>query len=71
MFKQFIKDSLIYTVGNILVRGVTYLLLPLYTRVLTPTDYGLTDILHLFAHFASIIVGLEIVQGLAYLLFHL
>ncbi len=65
MFKQFIKDSFIYTIGNILVRGVSYLLLPLYTRVLTPTDYGLTDLLLVFSSFATIIVALEIVQGVA------
>jgi O-antigen/teichoic acid export membrane protein len=63
MFKQFLKDSFVYTIGNILVRGVSYLLLPFYTRVLSPTDYGLTDILLVFSSFATIIIALEIVQG--------
>lgn len=65
MFKQFIKESFVYTIGNILVRGVSYLLLPFYTRVLTPDDYGITDLLFVFTSIASLAVALEIVQGVA------
>ena len=65
MLKQFIKDSFIYTIGNILIRGVSYLLLPFYTSALSPTEYGLTDILLVFTSFACISVALEITQGVA------
>jgi O-antigen/teichoic acid export membrane protein len=65
VFKQFIKDSVIYTIGNILVRGVSYFLLPFYTRALSPSDFGLADILLVFTSFASITIALEIVQGVA------
>lgn len=65
MLKQFIKDSFIYTIGNILIRGVSYLLLPFYTSALSPTDYGLTDILLVFTSFVCISVALEITQGVA------
>jgi O-antigen/teichoic acid export membrane protein len=65
MFKQFIKESFVYAIGNILVRGVSYLLLPFYTRVLTPVDYGITDILFIFSTTVSLAVALEIVQGVA------
>ncbi len=64
MFKQFLKESFIYTIGNILIRGVSYFLLPFYTSVLIPTDFGITDILLLFTSFSAIIVSLEVVQGL-------
>lgn len=64
MFKQFLKESFIYTIGNILIRGVSYFLLPFYTSVLVPTDYGITDILLLFTSFSAIIVSFEVVQGL-------
>lgn len=65
MFKQFVKDSLIYTIGNILVRGVSYFLLPFYTKALSPSDFGLADLLYVFTSFASITIALEIVQGVA------
>lgn len=64
MFKQFLKESFIYTIGNILIRGVSYFLLPFYTSVLVPTDFGITDILLLFTSFSAIIVSFEVVQGL-------
>lgn len=65
MFKQFIKDSIVYTIANTLIRGVSYLLLPLYTKQLTPVDFGLTDLLLVFTHFICLTVALEITQGVA------
>jgi O-antigen/teichoic acid export membrane protein len=34
------SGSVLYGLGGVLVRGVSFLLLPLYTRILTPEDYG-------------------------------
>lgn len=34
------KHSMVYTVANVFQKGVSFLLLPLYTRCLTPDDYG-------------------------------
>ena len=36
------KQSLIYGVGHVAVRGVTFLLLPLYTNIFSLQDYGVT-----------------------------
>lgn len=65
MFRQFLKDSAVYGTATILSRAVSLLLLPFYTRVLSPTDYGITDILTVFASFVAVTIALEIVQALA------
>ncbi len=65
MLKRFIGDALTYTAGNILVRGVSIVLVPFYTRVLTPGDYGALDMLTVLAGLINVTVALEITQGLA------
>lgn len=43
--KRLGKDSVIYGLGDTLKRIVVFLLLPVYTRYLTPTDYGRLELL--------------------------
>lgn len=40
---KLIKNTSLYAVGNILPKAVSFLLLPLYTRYLTPEDYGIVN----------------------------
>lgn len=54
----------IYAVGVILNRAVSFLMLPIYTRVLTPSDYGIMEILELTVDVVSIVTGMGIIQGL-------
>lgn len=65
MLRQFLKDSAVYGTATILSRAVSLLLLPFYTRVLSPTDYGITDILTVFTNLVAVTIALEIVQALA------
>jgi len=65
MVKRFFKDSVIYGLSNLLTRGLGFLLIPLYTRVFSPSDYGLVDILVVFASLANITVALEVSQAVA------
>ncbi len=65
MLRQFFKDSAIYGATSLLSQGISLLLLPLYTRVLSPTDYGIVDILTVFAALVNLTIALEISQGLA------
>lgn len=65
MLRAFFKDSAIYGIGGILARAVSLLLLPFYTRVLSPTDYGVVDLLVTFGALVNLTVALEISQGLA------
>jgi O-antigen/teichoic acid export membrane protein len=65
VIKGLIKDSLAYSFSNIVSHGVSLLLLPFFTRVLAPADYGVMDILQMFTSVVKITVPLEIYQALA------
>lgn len=51
--RDLLKHSSVYMVGQILTRMASVLLLPFYTHVLTPADYGVTAILDLLAALLS------------------
>ncbi|HEV8463041.1 MAG TPA: flippase [Gaiellaceae bacterium] len=39
--RRVIKDVAVYSVGDLLLRASAFVTLPIYTRILTPTDYGI------------------------------
>ena len=47
--KQTFVHSFIYVSGNFISRALSFLLLPIYTRVLTPRDYGMVALLDVFS----------------------
>lgn len=55
--KSLFKHSSIYGIGTIIGQAVGFLLLPLYTRYLTPADYGIATILEITLGFVGVIVG--------------
>ncbi|HEY9634156.1 MAG TPA: oligosaccharide flippase family protein [Coleofasciculaceae cyanobacterium] len=65
MLKQLLKDSIIYGISSIFSRGITLLMVPLYTRVLSPGDYGIIEILTIVTNLVNLSIALEISQGLA------
>ena len=65
MLKQFFKDSFIYGLSNVITRGIALILLPLYTQVFSPADYGVIEILSIVATIVNLIVALEISQAVA------
>lgn len=65
MLRDFVRDTAIYGAASLLVRGVSLLLLPFYTRVLAPADYGLVDLATVFTTLVLLTVALEISQGVA------
>lgn len=65
MLRAFLKDSLVYTIPALLSRGLSLFLVPLYTRVLSPADYGSLDLLTVFAGIVNLTIALEISQGVA------
>ncbi len=64
MLKQFFNDTAIYSIAGILARGASFLLLPLYTPVLSPSDYGIYDIIGVFSSLAQVMIVLEISQAM-------
>lgn len=58
--KKIVSHGSIYFIGNILRHAVSFVMLPIYTRVLTPADYGTIELLTMVIDFAGIIFGLRI-----------
>src|SRR5512132_1286836 len=58
--KELFRHSAIYGVGSIIARVLGVLLLPLYTRYLSPSDYGLIETL---VALAAVLTAL-VVQGM-------
>lgn len=54
----------IYMLGDILRRSVSLIMLPIYTRYLTPEDYGVVELLSMVIDFASIIFGAQVGQAI-------
>jgi len=54
------KHSTVYGIANLLNRAISFLLLPLYTRYLTPADYGTLDLLYFTTAFIGMIVDMGI-----------
>jgi len=55
-----VKHGLIYFLGNVLARLVGFIMLPVYTRILTAADYGILEILTITADVAGMLAGLGI-----------
>lgn len=61
---KIISHSSIYLLGSILQRGVSFIMLPIYTRFLTPADYGIIELLTLAVDLVGLIFGLRIAQAI-------
>lgn len=46
--KELAKNTVILMVGKILTQFVSFFMLPLYTAVLTPGEYGLVDLFNTY-----------------------
>lgn len=60
-----LKHSSIYGIGNILSKLVAFILLPLYTRYLTPQDYGVLELLDVTTGMIGIVVSIGIAEALS------
>lgn len=64
------KNALLYTVGIIINKVVSFLLLPIYTRYLTTSEYGVIELLELTISVSSIIIGLGSISGAMIRIYH-
>lgn len=65
MLKDFLRDSAIYGIAGMMVRGMQVLLVPVYTRVLVPADYGVIDMMMIVGVIAGSVFTLEVTSGMA------
>lgn len=54
------KVGIIYTISNILVRGMAFLTTPIFTRLLSQTEYGEFSNISAWANIISIVVTLQL-----------
>ncbi|MFA5118291.1 MAG: polysaccharide biosynthesis C-terminal domain-containing protein [Candidatus Omnitrophota bacterium] len=59
-FKNFVKHSMTYSVGNMIYRAAAFLLIPLYTRTLVPADYGSLEMFYVVASVMRTFLGIMI-----------
>lgn len=62
--KTLVSHGKIYLTGSILRRCVSFIMLPIYTRCLTPSDYGIIELLTMVLDFVGIIIGLRVGQSI-------
>mgnify|MGYP000604473678 CR=1 FL=1 len=55
-----IKAGFWYTVGNFFLKGVSFITIPIFTRLLSTSDYGLVSLYMTWVSFFSIVVGLSL-----------
>jgi O-antigen/teichoic acid export membrane protein len=64
VIRDFVKEGTIYTIAGFLAKGVSLLLIPLFTTYFSPRDYGVLDLLFVFSMFFHAFFSLQIGQGL-------
>lgn len=55
-----IKAGIGYTVGNILIKGINFLTLPLFSRLLTTEEFGVYNVFASYEAILYVVVGLSI-----------
>jgi len=63
--KQLTKDSSIYGIGGVISKAILFLLLPVYTRVFNPSEYGKIEMLVMLNNFFRVflIFGMDAAQS--------
>lgn len=62
--KQIAGKSSIYAAGNILRGLAAFLMLPIYTRYLTPSDYGVIELISVVLDLTLLLLGARVAVGI-------
>ncbi|MEH7445208.1 oligosaccharide flippase family protein, partial [Bacillus sp. JJ1122] len=65
---SFVKSSIIYTIGNLIIKGVSFFTLPIFTRLMLPGEFGKFALYTSALGIVTIFVSLQIQSsiGIAY-----
>jgi O-antigen/teichoic acid export membrane protein len=69
MFRELVKKTGIYAIAGVAARALSILLLPVYTRFLSPADYGVMELLDLTVNLVSLLLGARLGQAIFYFYF--
>ena len=62
--RSMVSDAKVYMFAEILRNSVSLIMLPIYTRFLTPEDYGTVELLNMVIDFATIIFGARATEAI-------
>ena len=65
MIERLLRDGAVYAASAIVSRGLAFLLLPLYTRLLPSAEYGALELIVTVGLLVNLVAPLEIGQGMA------
>ena len=58
------RHAILYAIGSILSKAIAFLMLPIYTRYLTPADYGVAALIEMTLDVVAILAGAQVAQGI-------
>ena len=65
LLKSTAKSSVIYSLGNISTKVAGFILIPLYLHYLTPSEYGVLNLMEVISIAITVIFGLSLYTGFA------
>jgi O-antigen/teichoic acid export membrane protein len=65
MYKRLLKDTSLYSISTVLARGFALITVPIYTRILSPADYGVLDLLSYTAAIVVLFMGAALDHAVA------
>jgi O-antigen/teichoic acid export membrane protein len=65
VIERLLRDGAVYALAAMVSRGVSFLLVPIYTRVLAPAQYGALELILTAGLLVTLVVALEVGQGMA------
>ncbi len=63
MLKRLLREASLYSLSSLLARGFSFITVPIFTRVLSPAEYGALDLLSYFTVLAPLLVGCAVDQA--------
>jgi O-antigen/teichoic acid export membrane protein len=66
LYKNILKHSSRYSISVVATKIASILLLPVYTRYLTPADYGVMELLDLATSVVTVLVGIHLSDAFLY-----
>jgi O-antigen/teichoic acid export membrane protein len=65
LLKQLGKDALVYGIGGAVGRSISFLILPVYTRIFSPAEYGMIEMMTVLVSLLTVIIvmGLDSAQS--------
>lgn len=62
---SFLSSSIIYILGSFLTGGLAFITTPIFTRLLTPEDYGITSVFATWVSVFTIFIGVQSASTIA------